>query len=74
MAIGAVAGAAAGTFNEALKKHGVSDEDAAYYGDRLKGGGILVTVNANNIDRQQAQEALYRNGGHSASRARMAAI
>ncbi|HEX8301904.1 hypothetical protein [Sphingomonas sp.] len=74
MAIGAVAGAAAGTFNEALKKHGVGDDDAAYYGDRLKGGGVLVTVNADGVDRQEAQETLYRNGGHSASRARTAAM
>ena len=74
MAVGAAVGAAAGTFNEALKKHGVSDEDAAYYGDRLKQGGVLVTVNASGIDRQQAQETLYRNGGHSASRSRTAAV
>lgn len=74
MAIGAVAGAAAGTFNEALKKHGVSDEDASYYGDQLKSGGVLVTVNADNIDRSQAQEVLYQNGGHSSSRARTAAM
>ncbi|UZK67813.1 hypothetical protein [Sphingomonas sp. M1-B02] len=74
MAIGAVAGAAAGTFNESLKKHGVSDDDAAYYGDRLKGGGVLVTANASGLDREQAQEVLYRNGGHSAARARSATI
>ncbi|UZK64803.1 hypothetical protein [Sphingomonas sp. M1-B02] len=70
MAIGAVAGAAAGTFNESLKKHGVGDDDAAYYGDRLKGGGVLVTARVGGADRDQAQEVLYRNGGHSASRAR----
>jgi len=70
MAIGAVAGAAAGTFNEALKGHGVSDEDASYYGDQLKTGGVLVTVHADNVDRTQAQETLYRYGGHSSSRAR----
>lgn len=74
MAIGAVAGAAVGTFNEALKKHGVSEEDSAYYGDRLKGGGVLVLVNTDSIDREQAQEALYRNGGHSSARARTGAI
>ena len=73
-AIGAVAGAAAGSFNESLKKHGVSDEDAAYYGDRLKGGGILVTAHVNSVDRHQAQEVLYEHGGHSASRARTAAL
>lgn len=74
MAIGAVAGAAAGTFNEALKGHGVSDEDAAYYGGHLKSGGVLVTVHTNNIDREQAQETLYRYGGHSSSRARNSQI
>jgi hypothetical protein len=74
VAIGAAAGAAAGTFNEALKKHGVSDEDSAYYGDRLKSGGVLVTVHSAGIDREQAQETLYRNGGHSSARARTAAV
>ncbi len=74
VAIGAVAGAVAGTFNEALKKHGVSDEDASYYGGHLKSGGVLVTVHADNVDRQQAQEILYSNGGHSSSRARAAAM
>lgn len=73
-AIGAVAGAAAGSFNESLKKHGVSDEDAAYYGDRLKGGSILVTAHVNGVERHQAQETLYEHGGHSASRARTTAL
>src|SRR6476659_6838483 len=41
MGIGAVLGAAAGTFNEVLLKHGVSEEDAAYYGDHMKRGGVL---------------------------------
>lgn len=74
IAIGALAGAAAGTFNETLKKHGVSDEDSTYYGDRLKSGGVLVTVSSATIDRNQAQEILYRNGGHSSARARTAAV
>lgn len=74
MAIGAVAGAAAGSFNEALKDHGVSDEDASYYGDGLKGGGVLVTVNADRVDRSQAQDVLDRNGGHSSARARTAVM
>ncbi len=74
MAIGAVAGAAAGTFNEVLLKHGVSKEDAAYYGDRLKSGGVLITVNASGADGGRAREILYSNGGHSSSRARTAAI
>jgi hypothetical protein len=75
MALGAAAGAAAGTFNEVLTKHGVSEEDAGYYGDRLKSGGVLVTVNADgSVDSNAAREILYRNGGHNASRARSAAI
>jgi hypothetical protein len=74
MAIGAAAGAAAGTLNETLKKHGVSDEDASYYSDHLKSGGVLVTVHTNSIGREQAQDVLYRNGGHSAARARAGAL
>lgn len=74
MALGAAAGVAAGTFNETLKGHGVSDEDAAYYGDRLKSGGVLVTVQASGGMAEQARELLYRHGGHSSSRARTAAL
>lgn len=74
MAIGAVAGAAAGTFNEALKKHGIDDDDATYYGGALKEGGVLVTVSDEHVDRSQAQEILYQNGGHSSKRARNATM
>jgi uncharacterized membrane protein len=74
MAIGAVAGAAAGTFNEALKDHGISDDDVSYYGGRMKDGGVLVTVNSSNVDRSQAQDILYQNGGHSSSRARQTSV
>jgi len=68
--IGAVLGAAAGTFNEVLLKHGVSEEDAAYYGDHMKRGGVLVTVSDNGVGTERAREILFRNGGHSASRPR----
>ena len=74
MAIGAIAGAALGTFNEALKDHGIDDDDATYYGQGLKGGGVLVTVRNDNLDQNQVQEILYQNGGHSSSRARSAAM
>ena len=72
MAIGAAAGAALGTVNEVLKSHGVSDEDAAYYSDRMKTGGVLVTVHPNEggAGRERIQEILYSNGGHNSSRAR----
>lgn len=72
--IGAALGAAAGGLNEALHKHGVSKEDASYYGDRIKQGGIFVSVDPRDagISREAAEDILYRNGGHSSTRARMA--
>jgi hypothetical protein len=74
MAIGAAAGAVGGTFNEALKKHGISDDDARYYGDRMKGGGVIVSVDGSaTMEGQTARDILYRNGGHSASRSKTAA-
>lgn len=74
-AIGGALGAIGGSLNEVLGKHGVSDEDAKYYGDRMKGGGVFVSVDssADRVDPQTAREILYRNGGHSASRARAGA-
>lgn len=74
MAIGAAVGATAGTFNEVLLKHGVSEDDAKYYGEHMKSGGTLVTVSADGGDTARAQEILYANGGHSSSRARAAAM
>ncbi|QPQ54208.1 hypothetical protein IC614_07490 [Allosphingosinicella flava] len=72
-AIGALAGAAAGTLNEVLTKHGVGKEDADYYSDRIKDGGVFVSVDtsANRIDPARARDILYRHGGHSASQAKM---
>jgi hypothetical protein len=69
MAIGAAVGATAGTFNEVLLKHGVDEHDAKYYGEGMKNGGVLVTVDGGG---EQARDILYRNGGHSASRQKMA--
>jgi hypothetical protein len=68
-AIGAAVGAAAGSLNEVLKSHGVNDEDSAYYGDRVKQGGVFVSVDSSqsNVDSQRAQQILYSCGGHSAS-------
>lgn len=73
MAVGALAGAAAGSFNESLKEHGVSDEDAAYYGKHLSGGGVLVTVSGGAAD-ERVRDILRRNGGHSVSNPRTAAM
>jgi len=73
MAIGAAAGAAAGTFNETLKGHGVSDEDASYYGKHLSGGGVLVTVSGAAAHADVAG-ILRRNGGHNVSNPRTSAF
>ena len=74
VAIGAVAGAAVGTLNETLTKHGVSDEDAAYYSDRIKSGGVFLSVDTGEagITADQANDILHRHGGHSSTRARIA--
>lgn len=73
MAVGAAVGAVAGTFNEVLLKHGVSKEDAAYYGDHMKNGGVLVTVSGV-ADSAHVREILHAQGGHSSSHARAAAL
>jgi hypothetical protein len=72
LAIGAGIGALTGTLNEVLTKHGVSKEDADYYGGRLKNGGVVVTVSGTSVDAAQARQILHSNGGHNASQARVA--
>lgn len=73
MAIGAAAGAAAGTLNETLVKHGIDHDDADYYGEHLSRGSVLVTVdaNANGVSQEDVSDILYRNGGHNSRRSRM---
>jgi hypothetical protein len=73
-AIGAGAGAVAGGLGGYLKNHGVSDEDASYYEDRINAGGIFVSVDTSdgNMQADRAREILSRNGGHSANQPRMA--
>lgn len=73
-AIGAGAGALTGGLTGLLTKHGVSEEDARYYEQRINDGGVFVSVDtgAGGIDRERAQEILYRFGGHSSSRAKAA--
>jgi hypothetical protein len=74
MAIGAGAGALLGAGNEALKKHGVSDEDVEYYGNTLKkSGGVLVTVHPHGeASPQRIQQILHASGGHNAAQPRAA--
>jgi hypothetical protein len=72
-AIGAGAGALAGGLTGLLTKHGVSEEDAGYYEERINSGGVFLSVDASSagISPDQARDILYRNGGHSASRSKM---
>lgn len=73
-AIGAGAGALAGGLSGLLKDHGVDEEDARYYEERIHAGGVFLSVDAReaSIDRDRLWDILHRNGGHSASRAKMA--
>lgn len=73
-AIGAAVGAAAGGISGLLSKEGVDDDDAEYYEGRINEGGYFVGVHADRAGTsiEEAREILYRNGGHSAKRAREA--
>ena len=68
-ALGAAIGATAGTINEVFASHGESEEDAAYYGERVQKGGVFVSVDTSqsNVDATRARQILYSSGGHSAS-------
>lgn len=68
--IGAVIGAIGGTLNETLTKNGVSEDDANYYNDRIKGGGVVVTVEDNAAGPDSVREVLYRHGGHNSAQTR----
>lgn len=72
-AIGAGVGAIAGGLTGLLTDHGVDEDDARYYEDRIHSGGIFLSVNAQEagIGADQLRDILYRNGGHSASRAKL---
>lgn len=74
-AIGAAVGAATGGLSGYLSKHGVDEDDARYYEERINTGGVFVSVDTSDagIDSETARDILYRSGGHSASRARMTA-
>lgn len=71
---GAALGGAAGGLEKVMTDHGVSHEDASYYGGRVNEGGVFVSVDtrAGGLAADQAAEILYRAGGHSATRPRAA--
>ena len=72
MAVGGALGAAAGSLNELLNKHGVSREDATYYNDHITRGGTFLSIDAD-VDRTDAAmvERIFRDhGGHGPTTAR----
>ncbi len=73
---GAAVGAAAGGLAGLLSDHGVDQEDATYYEDRVNNGGVFVSVDTRDsgFDAQSARAILYNAGGHSSSRAKDSAI
>ncbi|MGB3711707.1 MAG: hypothetical protein WA985_08465, partial [Erythrobacter sp.] len=69
---GTAVGAAAGGLAAVLTDHGVHEDDVGYYEERINKGGIFVSVDRSGAGAQadQAQEILYKHGGHSATRRR----
>lgn len=67
---GAALGGAAGGLEKVLTDHGVSDEDSRYYQGRVTDGGVFVSVDSAATSPDVAADILYRNGGHSSTRAR----
>jgi len=73
---GAAIGAATGGLAKVLTDHGVGDDDARYYEERVNGGSVFVSVDTSEagLSSEQASDILYGAGGHSASRARSSSM
>ncbi len=73
MAIGAAAGAAIGSINEVLKEHGIDEEDAAYYDERMKNGAVFLSVDdeRSGLDNMNTSDLLYGSGGHNSKRPKL---
>lgn len=71
---GTAIGAAAGGISGLLTDHGESEDDARYYQDHIGRGGIYISVDVSGTgsSAMEAGQILIRNGGHSASNARVA--
>lgn len=71
-ASGAIVGGTAGGIAGALMKYGVSEEDASYYEERIKEGGIWVAVDTRRTvqDAETAADILHAAGGRSARHSR----
>ena len=73
-AIGAGVGALAGGLSGLLGDHGVNEDDAKYYEERIHAGGVFLSVDSQEagIGSDQLWDILHRNGGHTAGRAKLA--
>lgn len=71
---GAALGGAVGGLEKVMTDHGVSRVDASYYEGRINEGGVFVSVDtgATNVTPDEAAEFLYRAGGHSSTRTKVA--
>ena len=69
---GTAVGAAAGGLAGLLTDHGVDEDDAAYYEDRVNDGELFMSVDGTNYadNDYDIDDAMYRNNGISAARAR----
>lgn len=72
---GMALGGAAGGLQKVISDHGVRDEDAAYYNDRIQEGGVFVSVDpeAAGLNASTAADVLARAGGYAAEQPRVAA-
>lgn len=73
---GAAIGAATGGLAKVLTDHGVGEDDARYYEERVNSGSVFVSVDTSEagLSSEQASDILYGAGGHSASRARSSSM
>ncbi|MEG3163615.1 hypothetical protein U1701_03305 [Sphingomonas sp. PB2P19] len=71
---GAALGGAVGGLEKVMTDHGVSRVDASYYEGRINEGGVFVSVDtgASSVSPETASDVLYRSGGHSATRTKVA--
>jgi hypothetical protein len=73
--VGAAVGATGGAIARMLSDHDVDRADAEYCEEHIQRGGTFVSVDARRAEgmAETARDILYRYGGHSASRPRVAA-
>ena len=60
---GGVTGAAVGGIAGALMQAGVEEEEARYYDERFRAGGVLVSVRTDDLQHGDLRAVLRRHGG-----------